>query len=67
MVFLNINDSIINCHRNMNFYDDWGDKSSKPNTKPIIYQFYEFQSIDTLSLNPIDAFNPNLLCYISVR
>ena len=41
-----------------------GDKSSKPNPEPVIYQCDKFQSIDTLSLNPVDVFNPNLLCYI---
>ena len=36
----------------------------KPNPEPVIYKCDEFQSIDTLSLNPVDEFNPNLLCYI---
>ena len=64
MVFLNNNYNIMNHNRNMYFYDDGGEKSSRPNPETLIYQCDTFQFIDTLSLNPVDAFNPNLICDI---
>ena len=64
MYFPNKYNNIMNHNRNMYFYDEeeWG--TNKPNPDPIIYQCDKFKSINTLMLNPVDAFNPNLLCYI---
>ena len=62
MVFPNNNYNIMNHNRNMYFYDEGG--GEKPNPDPVIYQWDEFQFIDTLSLNPVDEFNPNLSFYI---
>ena len=67
MVFPKNNYNIMNNHRNMYFYDEGENKSSKLNPEPAIYQCDNSQSIDILSLNPVDAFNPNLLCYIPER
>ena len=57
----------MNNNRNMYFYDvrEGGvGAGSKPNPEPVIYQCDKFQYIDKLSLNRVDTFNPNLLCYI---
>ena len=53
----------MNHNRNMYFYDERGGES-KPNPEPVIYKCDKFQLIDKMSLNPVDALNPNLLCYI---
>ena len=67
MVFPNYNYNIMNHNRNMYFYDKGGWEQIKPNPEPVIYLCDKFQSIDTLSLNPVDVFNPNLLFYIHER
>ena len=69
MVFPNNNYNIMNSHRKCTFIvkRGGGGKSSKTNPEPLIYQCDKFQYIDTLSLNPVDVFNPNLICYIPDR
>ena len=67
MVFPNNNYNIMNNHRNIYFYDERGREASKTNAETVIYQCDKLQSIDKFIFNTIDAFNPNLICYIPER